>query len=81
MRSRIADALLYTKDIFGISEKNGALDVELKRSEYAAMSNMTESNAIRTISEFQKSGIIKVSGRKIKILRMELLQKISLQGF
>lgn len=80
MRSRLADTLLYIIDIFGYSKESGWLDIELKRHEFAALSNMTEANAIRILSEFNRSGIIEISGRKIKILKVDSLHKLSIQG-
>ena len=80
MRARLADALIYVHSFFGTSEENDQLDVELKRSDWAGLSNMSTPNAIRTLSEFAKSGFINVSGRKIAIKNLKELERISIQG-
>jgi len=46
----------------------------------ANLSNMTSSNAIRTLSIFVTEKVIAMDGRKIKIIDLEQLRKISKQG-
>ena len=46
----------------------------------ANLSNMTTSNAIRTLSTFVQEGLIALDGRKIKILNEAALQKTSRMG-
>jgi CRP-like cAMP-binding protein len=41
---------------------------------------MTKDSAIRILKEFENEGIIKVEGKKIKILNKELLQEICIRG-
>jgi hypothetical protein len=41
---------------------------------------MTTSNAIRTLSNFASEGIIKIKGRKVTILNIAELEKISDQA-
>ena len=50
------------------------------REDMANLSNMTTSNAIRTLSAFVQEGLIALDGRKIKILDEDALQKISRMG-
>ena len=52
----------------------------MSREDLANMSNMTTSNAIRTLSQFALEGIISIDGRKIKILNEEELVHISKIG-
>lgn len=81
MRGRLADALLYLHDTYGGIAVDNSVGAELKRSDIAALSNMTTANAIRTISEFAKDGLITVEKRKIFIDQSQLneLYSISLQ--
>ena len=79
MRARLADTLLYVYDTYGVAE-NKVLNVRLKRSDLASLSNMSTANAIRTLSEFAKSDLIAVNGRKIQIRNLGQLQNISLTG-
>ena len=44
------------------------------------MSNMTTSNAIRTLSSFATDKIIAIDGRKIKLINEEELKRISENG-
>jgi hypothetical protein len=44
------------------------------------MSNMTTSNAIRTLSQFADEELIEVDGRHIRILNREELEHISRMG-
>ncbi len=52
----------------------------MSREDLAGMSNMTTSNAIRTLSQFAQEGIVSVDGRKIKILDETELMKVSRIG-
>ena len=80
MRARMADALLFVHSVYGENVIDQSLDVALKRSDLAALSNMTTANAIRTLSELSKEGVIRSDKRKIHILSMPQLRAISLQG-
>jgi hypothetical protein len=44
------------------------------------MSNMTTSNAIRTLSQFAQEGLLAIDGRHIQILDEKSLEKISRLG-
>jgi hypothetical protein len=44
------------------------------------MSNMTTSNAIRTLSSFAQEGLIVIDGRKIKFVDCDALKVISDRG-
>lgn len=78
MRGRLADSLLMLAESFGKNE-NGitVLDIRLSRQDIADLSNMTLSNAIRTLSDFIDEKIIKIEKRIISILNTEKLKKIS----
>ena len=52
----------------------------LSREDLASLSNMTTSNAIRTLSIFANEKIVSVDGRRIKIIDEEKLKKISKYG-
>jgi len=58
MSARIADALIELLDVYG-TDRNGDIDVYLRRSDIAQISNMSETNVIRQLSALNKSGIIK----------------------
>ena len=52
----------------------------MAREDIANLSNMTTSNAIRTLSSFVTEKIITVDGRRIKIINEPQLRKISKFG-
>jgi CRP-like cAMP-binding protein len=80
VRARLAETILFLKDNYGFREDGSTLDVCLSRDDIASLSNMTTSNAIRTLSGFAKEEIIKIEGRKIKILDEEQLFRINKMG-
>lgn len=81
IRGRLAEALIVLLDNYGYEEEdNMTLNIYLGREDLANLSNMTTSNAIRTLSNFVSEHLIVVDGRKIKILNEPLLRKISKFG-
>lgn len=80
IRGRLADALMVLKDNYGYEEDESTLRIYMSREDLANLSNMTTSNAIRTLSGFVNEKIIVVDGRKIKILNEAMLRKISKFG-
>jgi CRP-like cAMP-binding protein len=79
IRGRLAEALVFLIDCYGLEEDN-TINIYLAREDLANLSNMTTSNAIRTLSTFVTEKVITMDGRKIKILDEEKLRKISLLG-
>ena len=77
IRGRLAESLLFLKDTFGFEEDEATIKVYLSREDIANLSNMTTSNAIRTLSTFASEEVIGIDGRKIKILDLLKLQRIS----
>lgn len=80
IRGRLAEALLALKDSYGLEDDNTTLRIYLSREDLANLSNMTTSNAIRTLSNFVSEKTITVDGRRIKILNEQALRKISKFG-
>lgn len=71
---RIAYILLYfSKSIY----KNSTFDLPVSRKEIAEYIGMTVENVIRTLSDFRKDGIIKISGPTIEIIDSEKLERIN----
>ncbi len=80
IRGRLAESLLFLRDTYGFEEDNTTLKVYLSREDLANLSNMTTSNAIRTLSAFAQEKVIGLDGRKIKILDINSLEHISELG-
>lgn len=81
IRGRLAESLIVLLDNYGYEEDdNMTLKIYMGREDLANLSNMTTSNAIRTLSNFVSEHLIVVDGRKIKILNEPMLRKISKFG-
>lgn len=80
IRGRLAESLMFLKDNYGLEEDGSTLSIYLSREDLANLSNMTTSNAIRTLSNFASEKLIAIDGRKIKIMEEEKLTKISKIG-
>lgn len=80
IRGRLAESLIFLMDSYGFEEDGATISIYLSREDLANLSNMTTSNAIRTLSNFADERIISLDGRKIKIHDAELLRKISRIG-
>jgi len=80
IRGRLAESLLLRKDKYGYEHDGTTLKVYLSREDIANLSNMTTSNAIRTLSTFANEKVIAIDGRKIKILDAHRLDRISKLG-
>lgn len=77
VRARLAEALIMINDIYGTNTSTGNLNVTLKRSDLAGLSNMTTPNAIRILSSFNKENLVDVNRQYIKINRLKVLKDIS----
>lgn len=79
IRGRLAESLTFLIDSYGL-EEDATINIYLSREDLASLSNMTTSNAIRTLSNFVTERIIALDGRKIKVIDEERLRKISKLG-
>ena len=52
IRGRLAESLLFLKENYGLEEDGATISIYLSREDIANLSNMTTSNAIRTLSNF-----------------------------
>ncbi len=80
IRGRLAESLLILRDTYGLDEDGKTIKILLSREDIANLSNMTTSNAIRTLSNLASEGIIGIQGRKISILETATLEHISELG-
>lgn len=80
IRGRLAESLLFLKDTYGVEGDGQTLDIHLSREDLAGLSNMTTSNAIRTLSNFATEGLVTIEGRRICISNEEKLRRISRIG-
>lgn len=80
IRGRLAESLIFMRDNYGLDEDGATINVYLSREDLANLSNMTTSNAIRTLSMFVSERVIAMDGRRIKIIDEDKLRKISRLG-
>lgn len=80
IRGRLAESLIFMIENYGLEEDGATISIYLSREDLANLSNMTTSNAIRTLSIFVDERIISLDGRKIKVIDEDRLRKISKIG-
>lgn len=80
VRGRLAEALLFLKGNYGLEADGATLSIFLSREDLANLSNMTTSNAIRTLSAFCAEKLVAVDGRKITLLDEPALTRLAKQG-
>jgi CRP-like cAMP-binding protein len=80
IRGRLAESLIILRDTYGVEVDGKTIKVYLSREDIAHLSNMTTSNAIRTLSIFASEEVIALDGRKIVILDEPRLERISELG-
>lgn len=76
VRERLAEVLLKLKETFS-ADSTGYLQITLTREDLANMVGTATESVIRLLSEFKQEKIIDLQGRKIKILQLSALQRIS----
>ena len=80
IRGRLAESLIVLRDTYGYESDGKTIKAYLSREDIANLSNMTTSNAIRTLSTFASEDVISIDGRKIRILDPVRLERISSLG-
>jgi CRP/FNR family transcriptional regulator, polysaccharide utilization system transcription regulator len=76
VRDRLAEALLILKETYG-TDKQGNINISLSREDFASIVGTATETVIRLLTEFKKENLISTKGKKIKILDLDELVKIS----
>lgn len=76
VKERLAETLLHLEDTFGKNE-DGSLHIQLSREELAGMIGTATESCIRLLSEFNKTGLIELIGKKIAIVDRNKLKRMS----
>ncbi|MFV7235928.1 MULTISPECIES: Crp/Fnr family transcriptional regulator [Flavobacterium] len=76
VKERLAETLLYLHDTFGKNEDN-SLKVQLSRDELASMIGTATESCIRLLSDFNKLGLIELTGKKIVLKEINKLKKMA----
>jgi len=79
VKQRIAEALLYLKNNFGV-DNEGYIAMTLSREDIANVVGTAKEACIRTLSSFKKEELITTSGKRIKIENEKALYNI-IEGF
>lgn len=80
VRGRLAETILGLMDSYGLGSDRQTLNITMSRDDLASLSNMSTSNAIRTLSSFAQEGILAIDGKKIRILDRTAIERISRMG-
>ena len=77
-RQKLADALLTINEIFQPEHFEGVdyLGLQLPRQDYADITGSSLEEVIRTLSAFNKEGLISLVGKRIKLLKPEVLKEM-----
>jgi CRP-like cAMP-binding protein len=76
VRERLAEILLLLVNDFGLDEQNN-LRISLTREELANIVGTATESVIRLLSEFKADKLVDLDGRKIRILNVKGIEKIS----
>jgi CRP/FNR family transcriptional regulator, polysaccharide utilization system transcription regulator len=76
VRERLAEILILLVNDFGL-DPNQYLNISLTREELANIVGTATESVIRLLSEFKSDKIVELTGRRIRILNMKALEKIS----
>jgi CRP-like cAMP-binding protein len=76
VRERLAEVLLFLVNDFGLDSQQ-FLKISLTREEFANIVGTATESVIRLLSEFKSDKLVELNGRKIKIININGLKKIS----
>ncbi|MBX9887190.1 MAG: Crp/Fnr family transcriptional regulator [Flavobacteriaceae bacterium] len=76
VKQRLAETLLYLENTFG-KNVDGTLRIQLSRDELASMIGTATESCIRLLSDFKKSDLIDLTGKKIALKNHIMLKKLS----
>ena len=76
VKERLAETLIYLEENFG-KNADGSILIQLTREELAGMIGTATESCIRLLSDFNKTGLIELVGKKIVIKDMGKLKRIA----
>lgn len=76
VRERLAEVLLKLVDEFGLDDQKN-LKISLTREELANIVGTATESVIRLLSEFKTDKLVELNGRKIRVLDLKGLEKVS----
>ena len=79
VRERVAETLINLEDNYGAQslQNSKRLPLQLKRNELSSLAGTANETFIRTLSEFQKEGLVKLKGSMIEVIDRKALHYCS----
>jgi len=78
VRERLAISLIVLREKYKLPELNtDSIEINIPRKDLASMAATTEENVVRLLKEFKMEGIVETHGRKIKIMDIKALVKVT----
>ncbi len=77
VRQRVAEAILLIKDFYGLCDDGKTVNSTLTRIDIANIAGSCTETTIRFLSDFKYERLVDFEGKKIKILNLEGLKKVS----
>ena len=77
VRERVAEALLFIKETYGFETDEKTIAARISREDIANIVGTATETAIRILSDFNKEGVIALSGKKISIVDAQKLLRIA----
>lgn len=74
---RLADAILYFYETMAVDNH---FDLPLNRGEMAEFIGVSTKSLARTLAEFKTDGLIKLEGKRITVLRPDLMERLKRLG-
>ncbi len=69
--------LIMLKEYYGMEEDDHSLNITITREEIANIVGTATETVIRLMSDIRKEGMIKLDGKKIRIIKSEALLKLA----
>ncbi|MBI4930360.1 MAG: Crp/Fnr family transcriptional regulator [Bacteroidetes bacterium] len=73
VKERMAEAILFMKEVYGFEKDNATLNVILTREEIANIAGTATETAIRILADLKEDGVLEFIGKKIKVLKINSL--------
>jgi CRP/FNR family transcriptional regulator len=77
VRERMAEALLYLRETYGLQADGKTLNVQMSREDFANLVGTATETAIRLLSEFKQEGYIALEGKKVLLLQTEKIARVA----
>ena len=74
--ARLAGRLLDLADLLGDGRRPGEFDLPLVQADLGSLAGMSRESACKTLRRFKARGLLDYSGRRIRLLRPDLLELI-----